>query len=161
MNTIEFPNENKRPVLLTILCILSFVHSIYVILSEMPRLINPLQKEDFERIYELLFNIENPPAFFSKAIGQFDVFVENAINNSSNIALSTLVLYIISFSGVILMWNMKKVGFHFYTAAQILLLIIPFIFLGLNIFTLLSFIFSAFFTVLFIVLYALNLNKME
>jgi len=35
------------------------------------------------------------------------------------------VLYGVSFAGAVLLWQMKKVGFHLYTASQLLLLILP------------------------------------
>jgi hypothetical protein len=35
------------------------------------------------------------------------------------------ILYSVSFAGAILLWRMKKVGFHLYTASQLLLLILP------------------------------------
>jgi len=35
------------------------------------------------------------------------------------------VLYAVSFAGALLLWRMKKIGFHLYTASQLLLLILP------------------------------------
>jgi hypothetical protein len=35
------------------------------------------------------------------------------------------ILYGVSFAGAILLWRMKKLGFHLYTASQLLLLILP------------------------------------
>ena len=39
-------------------------------------------------------------------------------------------LYILSFSGCILMWNLRRSGFHAYAIAQLLLLLLPLLFLG-------------------------------
>jgi len=39
------------------------------------------------------------------------------------------LLYAVSFFGTILIWRLKKVGFHLYTASQILLLILPMVFI--------------------------------
>jgi hypothetical protein len=39
------------------------------------------------------------------------------------------LLYGVSFAGAILLWRMKKLGFHLYTASQLLLLIIPLAFI--------------------------------
>jgi len=50
------------------------------------------------------------------------------------------LLYAVSFAGALLLWRMKKLGFHLYTASQLLLLIIPMAFIkgfpmpGTNIF---------------------------
>jgi hypothetical protein len=35
------------------------------------------------------------------------------------------ILYAVSFAGAVLLWKMKKIGFHLYTASQLLLLILP------------------------------------
>jgi hypothetical protein len=35
------------------------------------------------------------------------------------------LLYAVSFAGALLLWRMKKLGFHLYTASQLLLLILP------------------------------------
>jgi hypothetical protein len=35
------------------------------------------------------------------------------------------VLYGVSFAGALLLWRMKKIGFHLYTVSQLLLLILP------------------------------------
>ena len=39
------------------------------------------------------------------------------------------VLYAVSFAGALLLWRMKKIGFHFYTASQLLLLILPLLYI--------------------------------
>ena len=56
------------------------------------------------------------------------------------------VLYAVSFTGALLLWRMKKIGFHLYTASQLLLLILPLAFIkgfpmpGTNIFLTILFI---------------------
>ncbi len=40
------------------------------------------------------------------------------------------ILYAISFAGAVLLWRMRKVGFHLYTASQLLLLILPLIYIA-------------------------------
>jgi hypothetical protein len=50
------------------------------------------------------------------------------------------LFYAVSFAGALLLWRMKKVGFHLYTASQLILLILPMAFIkgfpmpGTNIF---------------------------
>lgn len=39
------------------------------------------------------------------------------------------VLYAVSFAGAVCLWKLKKIGFHLYTSAQLLLLIIPMAFI--------------------------------
>lgn len=56
------------------------------------------------------------------------------------------LLYAVSFAGALLLWRMKKIGFHLYTVSQIILLILPLAFIkgfpmpGTNIFLTLLFI---------------------
>ena len=42
----------------------------------------------------------------------------------------TMFLYAMSLAGVIMMWRMRKNGFHFYSIAQLLLIIVSILFLG-------------------------------
>lgn len=50
------------------------------------------------------------------------------------------LLYAVSFAGALLLWKMNKLGFHLYTASQLLLLILPMLYIkgfpmpGTNIF---------------------------
>ena len=40
------------------------------------------------------------------------------------------LLYGVSLIGAILMWNLKRYGFHIYTIAQLLLIVLPVLFIG-------------------------------
>jgi len=66
------------------------------------------------------------------------------------------VLYTISFMGAILMWKMRKIGFHFYTASQIFLLILPVTTIPNYQFSILTLLV----TVAFILAYSTNLRQM-
>lgn len=66
----------------------------------------------------------------------------------------TSMLYIVSLVGVIMMWNMKKKGFHFYTLAQLLVLLITAMlgkaYIGMG---------DVMMTLLFVAFYAVNFFK--
>jgi len=49
-----------------------------------------------------------------------------------NYFLISAILYLISVTGVYFMWKLKKKGIHFYAIAQILLVILPLIFISTN-----------------------------
>lgn len=66
-------------------------------------------------------------------------------------------LYFISFLGVIFMWKLRKIGFHFYTLSQILILIVPYLFNSNTPTTA----FSIFITLIFIVSYSIFLKQMK
>lgn len=66
------------------------------------------------------------------------------------------VLYIMSFVGAIMMWRLRKTGFHFYALAQLLVLIVSMLFLdksqvGIG---------DIMFTILFIVYYYITLRNL-
>jgi hypothetical protein len=60
-----------------------------------------------------------------------------------------------------MMWNLKRTGYWIYIVASVVGLILPFVFLGFSTLSLLSLGFGAFITILFIVLYGLNLKHMS
>lgn len=43
--------------------------------------------------------------------------------------LLSALLYILSFRGAWMMWHLKRTGFHYYTVSQILVLIMPMVFI--------------------------------
>nr|NQU92618.1 hypothetical protein [Bacteroidota bacterium] len=102
----------QRPQLLIVLCILSFIGSgisgitFFTIYSS------------YEEIIPMLIQIgENFPG-----MGMFSTA-------GKNFYLTGSVLYLFSFVGINLIWRMKKVGFHFYAGSQIMLLILPFVYI--------------------------------
>ena len=64
-----------------------------------------------------------------------------------------IFLYAASFYGALEMWRLKKVGFHFYTASQILMLIVSMIYVGVSLTSA-----PTFLTTSFIILYAMHLK---
>ena len=81
--------------------------------------------------------------------------------HAREIAVVSLVLSVISLLGAILMFQLRRLGFYFYTAAQILMLFVLPYFAGFNFMVLAGMLFSAIFAVIFIVMYALNLKYMR
>lgn len=61
---------------------------------------------------------------------EFQVAMEMLLHTPRSFFALSALLYALSLTGVILMWNLRPNGFHCYTLAQILLLILPVLFLG-------------------------------
>ncbi len=135
-------NTQERPRMLKILCILTFVWSGYQILAN---LVMAVFYEEFIfaiktvgesfKLPGLDLILQTPPLFFG---------------------VSSMI-YAGSVAGAILMWNLKKSGFHIYTIAQILLVLAPMYFLklpGPNFFDIIV-------SGLFIFLYSTNLKNMS
>jgi len=70
--------------------------------------------------------------------------------------LTSGLFYTASLTGAILMWNLKKAGFHVYTIAQILLLFSPMYFLKMQGPSMPDLLISG----TFVILYSLNLKSM-
>jgi hypothetical protein len=100
--------RNKRPELLRILCILSFIGSG---LSAFSNLVIYLSFDQLDLITDEL--VTTFPA------------LSKILSGGKGFFISGFVLYSISLFGVVKMWNLKKIGFHFYTGAQIFILILP------------------------------------
>ena len=123
----NFPNEQdpkptpyKRTPSLTLICILTFVFSGLMFLSSL-----------FYSVYYYYIPgvIESPP--YKQLISVFegmDETIKILISSSIWFFIFSTILYGVGLVGAILMFHLKKVGFHFYTVAQILLLITPMIY---------------------------------
>lgn len=154
-------NPKQRPGLLTALCILTFIGSGFGVLNNIFGMImspikNFLDPAFFERILE-----EVHDDFARKIVEQVIEMGQKAIENIFEISLTQFILYAASITGAILMFQLKKTGFYIYTTAQILLLFVAPAFIGFNLFVNMGIMFGSVFTILFIVLYAINLKKMN
>jgi hypothetical protein len=135
--------EKKRPNLLTILCILTFIGSglnfisglmFFVFYDSFMRLVPEIVK--IFRMPEMQkFFDTTPPAYYA----------------------ATAAISAIAVTGAIRMWKMRKQGFHIYAISQILIILAPMYFLRLPV--------PDFFSILvsgaFILMYSSNLKKMS
>ena len=109
-NTPEVKFNGKRPPGLTILCILSFIGSGMSAVSSffvagaynlIPLAVKQTPVPDAEALLQMIRSA-GPLFFFFMGI-----------------------LYLVSLAGAILMFKLKKTGFHLYTLAQLCMLILP------------------------------------
>ncbi len=139
--------QQKRPELLKILCILTFIGSGLSLLS------NTI----------MFFTIDIIRQYFEA--GQFDFLAKDMDISVLEILLSTnasyflfqAILFTLAGYGAYYMWHLKKLGFHIYTIAQILLLILPQVFLPNLPFPTFELIIS----LIFITLYSKNLKYLS
>jgi len=140
-------SENTRPELLKILCILTFIGSGLSLVSNLV----------------MFMTIDIVREYFEK--GMFDFLEENMDLTALEILVSINSIYFLlqallfglAVYGAYYMWNLKKLGFHFYVIAQIILLILPQVFLPELPFPTFELIISA----IFVTLYAKNLQYMS
>jgi hypothetical protein len=132
----------RRPSLLTVLCILTFIWSGWNMSSNLA--------------VGFFFD------FFSKFFVQFaDTYkipgMDILTEAKPVFFFVSAILYLGSLAGAFLMWNLKKTGFHVYTISQILLMIAPMYFFRLHGPSWIEVLFSG----VFILLYSSNLKQMS
>jgi len=138
----EVQTDQKRPQLLTILCVLTFIGSG---LNAFSSLFIAAFYDFFLVVAAELNEKLNLPG------------LEMLLNTSPGFFLITCLLYIGSLAGAIIMWRQSKTGFHVYTIAQILLIIAPMYFMNLSSPSVVELLFSG----LFIILYSTQLKQMH
>ncbi|MBW6489908.1 MAG: hypothetical protein K0B15_01825 [Lentimicrobium sp.] len=100
----------KRPTSLSLLCILTFIGSgislissvfVFAAFDIIPLAIEEVKMPEAEQMLELIIAAGRP--FFAYMA----------------------ILYAISLVGAIMIWKLRKTGFHLYTTSQLLMLILP------------------------------------
>ena len=146
MENIELTNENltpTRPLFLKVLCILTFISSGIGCLSA---LLTPVFAET---IIEL---IQNSPKYDEADMADA-IMVLNAGWGYYSVMF---VLATASLTGAILMWKLRKIGFHIYALANSIALFVPILMFSMPISWS-----GILLTACFIALYALNLKHMK
>lgn len=144
----EFQNENSeeqvmRPRSLSFLCIATFIFSGLGVLSSV---ITPLFADVLKQ-----YMMSDPN--YNEAMMADNLKVIEAGWGYYSI---TFVLTLISVIGAILMWKLRKIGFHFYAFSNLALLFAPTLVLGITISW-----YAIFFTLSFLGLYAFHLKFMK
>lgn len=144
-NTSMQPRQ--RPDGLTFICVLSFIGgglsfvSNFTIYSVYSELLQTFEEGNFMELpgvdMKMVFNL-------LKTSGR-------------SYYLFVAIAYVVSIYGVYKIWHLKKMGIHFYAIAQIVLLILPLIFIDSNLSVLPSLIFTA----AFIYIYTRYLKIMD
>ena len=134
------PEQKARPELLTVLCILTFIGSGLATFSNMFLYLS------YDEVLDIMdeMNMNLP---------EFDMIM----SGGKKFFLTGFILYIISLSGAIRMWKLRKIGFHLYTGAQIFILLLPVALIDNYQFSIISLILTA----TFIIAYASNLKFMS
>ena len=153
-NDINEKQECKvaRPSFLTFILILSLIGGAYnafgnlFVFLSFDKLAELYNSPDLSSLIENLSNNEATTSYielYMSALG-------NMVSTSRVYFLLTGLLYICSFYGAIRMWRLDKVGFHIYTIAQLIMLIVYSIFIDGSV------IMEAMLTASFVLYYFLN-----
>lgn len=150
---IEQEEPEKRPDMLTIICILSFINAGFQIIVNF---ISFALYNTYQKIYHEIMKGEGLFEDLAEQMGDsWDVFVQSAEISASisrGYYFLEFLLFTTSFIGVLMMWKLQKRGFHVYAIAQILLLIVTTVFAQISMLPIL-------WTVLFIAMYFMHYKK--
>jgi hypothetical protein len=132
-------NDAKRPVFLTVLCILSFIAAGLGILGYITAItaMSVVSSIDTTGMAGMEGTYTGPSAGLTWAY-----------------VIVGFITTLLSLYGVIKMWKLQKVGFYIYVAAAVISVIMGIIYSGFGVM-------GAVFPILFIVLYGLNLKAMK
>lgn len=137
----------KRPELLKVLCILTFIGSG---LSFLANAIMYLTIDVWKAAYQ--------EGVFSILEGKVEMkMIDLLMNVNPNYYMFQALLFGLSVYGAYLMWKLKKAGFHMYTISQILLLIVSKVFIPSQPFPVVPLLLS----LVFVLLYARSLKVMQ
>ena len=119
----------KRPEMLTVICILSFINAVY---NGIANFISFAFYDTFQNIFDQMRIGEGMFADMAEQMGDnWETMAEAsalAFSVGRGYCFVEMILFIVSFVGVLMMWRLQKRGFHVYTIAQILMLIATSIF---------------------------------
>lgn len=166
MNDTYTPAPAQRPTLLTIICILSFIGGLWGAIEGFRTGFTSKAQDDLAQakatIEESMAQLQGQGGEFAQSMMEQGIAIaEKTAENAKPLGISGLVLALISLYGVWLMWNLRKQGFWFYTIAAILGLLIPLYFLGFSTVAIMGLGFGAFISLVFIILYGVNLKHMR
>jgi hypothetical protein len=136
----EDQQTKKRPDLLTVLCILTFIGSGLMGFSN---LIVALS-------HDIILSLTESGELMFPGM-------EIYLSLPMNYFFLTFLFMAASLFGAIQMWKLKKIGFHVYTIGQVLLLVLPTLYPQFPSYPYMGILFTA----LFITLYASNLKHMS
>jgi hypothetical protein len=162
MNESTHPAPRTRPTLLTVLCILSFIGGAWSLVSSGMSMTNPMG--DVEKLEAQMEEAMDQMGSDGPVARMLESTMETALRAAEMavpIGATNMGLAVISLLGVWMMWNLRKMGFYLYTLASIAALAVPLYFLGGGLIAMLSIGLGGFISLVFIILYALNLKHMS
>jgi hypothetical protein len=111
-------NSSKRPVLLTVICVLSFINNGWGVIN------NAIYSLFHSTITDTLSKTE-----FPKEWEMFSEIMLKMLSAGRLFFVVGLILSLSSVIGVYKMWHLRKQGFHIYSISQLIMLIYPILFL--------------------------------
>ena len=160
----EIYNSNvkntRRPVFLTILCVLTFIGSIAGIIINSKGFINA--EEEVEKIASGKAKTQLRNLFSSISNNTERVTISNLnVENYQKYCIGCIVSYILCLVGTVLMFKLKRTGFYSFTLGTFFNLITHFLLFGDNFASMGLSILAALSGFVFVILFGLNLKWMD
>lgn len=156
----------QRPVLLLVLCILTFIGSGWSVLSNLFSIFtvefanSNLQIEQYSTMVN---NLEGngTSVFWADLLHSCMEFFTAMALHARELAIVHLVLNLVSLLGAILMFQLRRLGFYLYVTAQILIVLVFPYFAGFSFIVFFLMFFAGIISLIFIILYACTLKYMR
>ncbi len=162
------PITSKRPVFLTVVCIITFLFCAYGIWqytgvafgNRAEQMLEEARVQAKAELEKMDPEAANHPLTRTMMDGQIGVYQDMA-QHARPIGILTLVYLAFTGMATWLMWKLKRIGFWVFTAIQVPGFLVPFIWMKPTVVALLMFGFSGLLWAVLIVLFALNLKHMR
>jgi hypothetical protein len=156
-----FDERPRRSAFLGVLCVLTFIGSGCGAYTSLLSLLTYNPEDIVRQVNEVSAQMDHGVAIFAALRSRsMDLLLATAEHWRAIFSLKFL-FYVLSFAGAVAMFRCRRRGFFLYAVAQVALLFISPLFAGFQTLVLLGLAFSAVFTFLFIILYAVNLRGMR
>lgn len=173
-NLEEFEQEPRsRPTLLTVLCILTFIGSGWAVMANIWAYStaaktaqifqnNVVKEADTSKNNDSVsLNRQQKRKIFFGEKMMVSVSKIMTVDNIRKNAMGTIIASLLTLTGALMMWWLKRKGYYIYILGVVIGLLIPFYIYGGNILAVGMSSFAGFFGLVFIALYSLNLKAMK
>ena len=168
----DFEKEPRlRPTLLTVLCILTFIGSSWTIIANVWSYSTAARSaKAFSTIMKRQDDSgpQNDTIVQKRKDEKHSIFEKKMMTSVSKImteenirknSIGAIISGLFTLVGAVLMWRLRRIGFYLYIAGVFIGLIVPFYLFGNNLLAVGMSVFSGFFGLVFIALYALNFKN--
>jgi hypothetical protein len=165
----EFETEpEQRPSFLTWLCILTFIGSGWALISciwtyyyapKTEFVFSENMKKDSISQKDTVSLHRNHSPLEGKVKASFSKILD--VENIRKVSIGGFIAALLTLTGAILMWKLRRNGFYIYVLGVIFGILVPFYVFGNDLIAVGATSFANFFGLVFIALYALNLKSMR
>lgn len=161
--------HRKRPVLLTVLCALSFAYGVVILLNgfinaftELPERNMDLVKAEHAARLDEAASADPTDQLTRTLLRKGIALDESIVQQSRTLGHYWIAIAVASLTGVTLMWMLRRIGFWLYAIASTASVLVKFIYFGGDnlLASVISYV-SVVFAVVFLLLYASQLKHMR